>query len=84
MIQLRTYLNLMSLDEQTAFADRCKTTIGYLRKAISKGERIGEKICMAIERESCGAVTCEMLRPDVNWLRWRDMVPKRNRRAKAA
>lgn len=48
-------------------AAACGTSLGYLRKACSTGQRIGEKICIAIERESDGAVRCEDLRPDVDW-----------------
>lgn len=67
METLRTYLNKLTPDEQVSFCVRCKTTIGYLRKAMSVGQRIGESLCIEIERESGGAVKCEELRPDVHW-----------------
>ena len=67
MDTLRDYLNSMSPPEQVEFAARCGTSVGYLRKAISLGQNLGDRIVIAIERESDGAVTCESLRPDVDW-----------------
>lgn len=39
-----------------------------MRKAISTGQKIGESLCIRIERESSRAVRCEDIRPDVDWL----------------
>ena len=67
MRKLIDYLNLMSADQQRAFALTCETTVGYLRKAASTGQNLGEGLVMRIERASARAVTCEDLRPDVDW-----------------
>lgn len=67
MEKLRAYLNGLTPDDQSAFAQRCGTSIGYLRKAISKGQKLGESTVIAIDRESGGVVPCESLRPDVDW-----------------
>lgn len=67
MNTLLAYLNSLSPEEQTAFAARCDTSIGYLRKAISIDQRLGESLCINIERESGGAVRCEDIRPDTDW-----------------
>lgn len=67
MEKLRAFINRLSKPEQIGFAERCDTTIGYLRKAISVGQRLNESVCINIERESEGAVCCEDLRPDVDW-----------------
>ncbi len=75
MDKLRTYLNALSVAEQTAFAIRCGTSIGYLRKALAVRAKIGEGLCIAIERESGGAVRCEYLRPDVDWAYLRGSAP---------
>lgn len=63
--KLRAYLNAMSTPDQEAFAERCGTTIGYLRKALSIGQALGEGLCMRIESASERAITCEDLRPDI-------------------
>lgn len=67
MKALRKYLNGLSPAEQIAFAKRCGTSVGYLRKAISAQQRIGESLAISIERESDGVVRCEQVRPDVDW-----------------
>lgn len=59
------FLNSKSPGEQAAFADRCGTSVGYLRKAICIGQRLSEALAIAIEKESGGAVTVEELRPDL-------------------
>lgn len=63
-MELRTYLNGLPPDEQASFATHCGTSVGYMRKAISTGQRLGADLCVAIERESKKAVTRQELRPD--------------------
>ncbi|KAA9166609.1 helix-turn-helix domain-containing protein [Delftia sp. BR1] len=67
MDKLLTYLNGLPKADRQAFVARCDTSEGYLRKAISKGQRLGESLCIAIDRESGGAVRCEDIRTDVDW-----------------
>lgn len=67
MDKLIQHLNGMTPPEQAAFAARCGTTVGYLRKAASKGQRLGDGLCINIERESDRKVRCEDLRPDIDW-----------------
>jgi DNA-binding transcriptional regulator YdaS (Cro superfamily) len=64
---LTAYLNDLAVVDQQAFAQRCGTSLGYLRKAVSAGQKLGESLCISIDRESGGAVPCEALRPDVDW-----------------
>lgn len=67
MQELRDYLNNLSVDGQESFAKACGTSVGYLRKLISTGQNIGEGLAITIERESDRKITCEQLRPDVDW-----------------
>jgi DNA-binding transcriptional regulator YdaS (Cro superfamily) len=67
MDKLLKYLNRLSKELRPEFASACGTTEGYLRKAISKSQRLGADLCINIERESNGLVLCEDLRPDVDW-----------------
>ncbi|MFH1493764.1 MAG: Cro/Cl family transcriptional regulator [Pseudomonadota bacterium] len=67
MDKLLIFLNSKTPDEQAEFSRACETSIGYLRKAISVRQKLGEKLCINIERESHGTVPCECLRPDVDW-----------------
>lgn len=53
--------------DRAAFAERCGTSFDYLRQ-IAYGERTcRESIAINLERESLGALRCEVLRPDVDW-----------------
>jgi DNA-binding transcriptional regulator YdaS (Cro superfamily) len=65
--ELLAYLNNLPTAEQRDYAGRCNTTTGYLRKACSAGQKLGADLCIALERESGGAVRCEKMRPDVDW-----------------
>lgn len=67
MQKLLTYLNGLPKADRQSFVARCGTSEGYLRKAVSKGQRLGESLCIAIDRESRGAVRCEDIRADVDW-----------------
>ncbi|WP_315125250.1 YdaS family helix-turn-helix protein [Comamonas antarctica] len=67
MKTLHAYLNSLPKSERSDFIRRCGTSEGYLRKAISTGQSLGESLCINLERESCAAVRCEELRPDVDW-----------------
>jgi DNA-binding transcriptional regulator YdaS (Cro superfamily) len=67
METLREYLNSLDASEQEDFVARCQTSLSYLRKAISVDQKLGERLVIAIERESLGRVRCEQLRPDVDW-----------------
>ncbi|HDU8612187.1 Cro/Cl family transcriptional regulator [Morganella morganii] len=70
MEQLRIFLNALSVSEQESFAKRCGTTIGYLRKAISKGTKLGTELCVLIEKNSNSVVKRQHLYPEdweKNW-----------------
>lgn len=65
MQTLRTYLSTLSPAEQAVFADRAGTTIGYLRKALSKGQRFDGALVRQLHLESAGSVSLTDLRPDI-------------------
>ena len=66
-MELKTYITSMSIAEREAFATKCDTTYAFLRNVAYGQRRAGESLCINIERESAGSVTCEELRPDVDW-----------------
>jgi DNA-binding transcriptional regulator YdaS (Cro superfamily) len=66
-MDLKTYLETMSLAQRVAFAARCGTTAGHLRNISYGYKPCGESLAINIERESGREVTCEQLRPDVDW-----------------
>jgi hypothetical protein len=65
MDTLRQYLNSLPRDRQAAYAKRAGTSIGYLRKALSKGQRFDGALARALDEQSGGAVSRHDLRPDV-------------------
>lgn len=67
MEKLRTYLLAMKDIERAAFALKCKTSHGYLLKAIRAKEKLRAELCIDIDRESGGIVTVHDLRPDIDW-----------------
>lgn len=67
MEKLLSFMNSLGKDERRTFCSACGTTEGYLRKAISKGQRLSADLCIKIDRESKAAVRCEDLRPDADW-----------------
>lgn len=77
MNTLLEYLNGLSKAARLEFVRRCGTTEGYLRKAASIKQRLGAELCIALERESGGAVRCEDLRGDVDWAYLRSSRPTR-------
>lgn len=67
MEKLIAYLNALDKAQQEAFAARCETTVGYLRKAVSIKQKLSDGLCLRIAAASGGKVPLEELRPDVDW-----------------
>lgn len=68
------YLNSLPQNARETLAADCKTSLGYLRKACSAGQKFGAELCVAIEQATDGAVTRKDLRPD-DWHRiWPELV----------
>lgn len=76
-MELKAFLETMSLEQRDAFASRCNTSAGHLRNISYGYKTCGEKLAIEIERESEGVVPCEALRPDVDWAYLRSTSPRR-------
>jgi hypothetical protein len=76
METLRAYLSTLEPAKQSAYAVRCGTTIGYLRKGLSVGAKFKGELVRKLDEESGGAVKRGDLRPDI----W----PPETKRHKAA
>lgn len=77
MDKLISYLNSLDKPDRTAFAQRCGTSEGYMRKARSAGQQFRCELCVRIERESNFAVTRKDLRDD--WIEvWPELAEDRN------
>ncbi|WP_408068347.1 transcriptional regulator [Yersinia pekkanenii] len=74
MDELRTFLNSLSSGEQAVFARSCGTSIGYLRKALSKNHELGAALSVLIEKNSNSEVTRQHLHPD-DWFKiWPELA----------
>lgn len=71
---LLNFLKKLSPDEAFDLAARCHTTTGYLKQVAYGNRRVRESLAINIERETGGAVSCEELRPDVDWAYIRNSV----------
>lgn len=71
MDKLIAYLNSLSKPERTAFATRCGTSEGYMRKARSAGQKFRSDLCVRIENQSNKVVTRQDLRSD-----WAEIWPE--------
>lgn len=73
-MDLKAYLETLSMIERDDFAKRCGSTAGHLRN-VSYGYRTcAESLAISIERESGRKVRCESLRSDVDWQFLRNTV----------
>ena len=67
MHEILEYLRGLSQPEREDFAERCGTSVGYLRKAVSAKQQLGIDLCLSLDRESGGVLRCERLFPDLDW-----------------
>lgn len=74
MNSLRNYLNSMSRSDQEDFASKCKTSLGYLRKALSTGQKLGIELASRLQKHSGGAVRATDIRPDVDWTEFQSVL----------
>ena len=65
MDTLRSYLSTLSPADQADYARRAGTSIGYLRKALSKGQRFDGALVRQLHIQSGGDVSLTELRPDI-------------------
>lgn len=55
----------LSNTEKARFADKCESSVGYLRLVFSGHKKAGYKMCMLIEENSNGRISKSDLRPDI-------------------
>jgi DNA-binding transcriptional regulator YdaS (Cro superfamily) len=71
---------MKGLDSQAivALAAHCKTSVGQLKQIAYGHRRAGAALSIAIDRSTAGQVTCEVLRPDIDWHYLRTSAPVGN------
>jgi len=73
---LSEYIKSLSADDLNDLARRCQTTAGQLKQIGYGNRRCRESLAINLERETNRAVTCEDLRPDVDWAYIRSSADK--------
>ncbi|WP_430445513.1 MAG: transcriptional regulator [Pseudomonas piscis] len=66
-MSLHTYMKSLDKLQVEDLASRCKTTMGQLKQIAYGNRRASGGLAVNLERETKGAVTCEELRPDIDW-----------------
>lgn len=74
MDKLKSFFAGIPRSDRDHFAARCGTTAAFIRNVIYGQRKAGEKLCVAIERESGGVVTRRDLRPDDWHLIWPELA----------
>ena len=74
MEKFKTYWRSLSAHDKITLANECMTSVQYLSKSASIGNKLGPLICAGIERHSGGEVTRKELRPDDWNLIWPELV----------
>lgn len=64
---LKEYLNSLTVKEAESLAARCNTSFAYLKQIAYGHRRCREALAIRLEKESGKKITCEQLRPDVDW-----------------
>lgn len=66
-MSLHTYIKNLDKAALDGLAQRCATTVGQLRQVAYGNRRANAGLAISLEKETAGAVTCEELRPDIDW-----------------
>ena len=57
----------LEINSASSLASAVGISNAYLSQIKSEKRQASASVCVAIERETAGAVRCEDLRPDVDW-----------------
>lgn len=75
-MNLHEYMKPLGKEEIWVLAERCKTTPGQLRQVAYGNRRPAASLAIDLDRETSGVVSCEELRPDIDWAHLRQSSSK--------
>lgn len=64
---LLDYMKGLDRERVERLAAACSTSVGQLKQVAYGNRRAGASLAIAIDRGTAGQVTCEELRPDIDW-----------------
>ena len=65
--ELKSFLAGLSVQDKGAFAERCSTTVGYLNQIMYGNSKCSASLAIKIDKESNGAVSCDLLCPEADF-----------------
>ena len=74
-MNLHEFLKPLDAVSLEGFAKACETSVGQLKQVAYGNRRPSASLAINIDRESHGSVTCEVLRPDIDWAYVRSTSP---------
>jgi DNA-binding transcriptional regulator YdaS (Cro superfamily) len=75
---LHDYIKPFDKQALEDFATSCGTTVGQIKQVAYGYRRPGAALAISIERESSRSVTCEVMRPDIDWAYLRSSDPTKS------
>ena len=73
---LLDYIKRLNKSDLDALADRCVTSAGQIKQVAYGNRRASAGLAVSLERETGGEVSCESLRPDIDWSYLRGTRPR--------
>jgi DNA-binding transcriptional regulator YdaS (Cro superfamily) len=83
-MHLKSYLKSLTAGQKKVFANACQTNLPHLKQIAGGWRPCRESLAINIERESGAKVSCEELRPDVDWAYLRNTKPAKSKKRIAA
>ncbi|WP_312800009.1 YdaS family helix-turn-helix protein [Pseudomonas sp.] len=80
-MNLHEYIKPLAKADLDDLAARCGTSAGQLKQIAYGNRRPNASLAINIERETKASVTCEELRPDIDWAYLRNTQPSTNQAA---
>ncbi|KPY64866.1 hypothetical protein ALP50_03290 [Pseudomonas syringae pv. spinaceae] len=77
-MNLHDYIKPFDKPLLDSFAASCGTTAGQLKQVAYGYRRPSAALAISIERETSRAVTCEDMRPDIDWAYLRNTEPTKS------
>jgi len=66
-MNLHAYIKDLDKEALESLAARCQTSVGQIKQVAYGNRRASAGLAVCIDRETMAAVTCEALRPDIDW-----------------
>ncbi|MNN43688.1 hypothetical protein D3C81_1579360 [compost metagenome] len=82
-MDLLEYIKPLAKSDLDDLAARCKTSSGQIKQVAYGHRRASASLAIDLDRETKGQISCEQLRPDIDWAYLR-VAKKSNPKPQAA